>query len=42
MGVENIEYDTLLERFKKVLRDNALKYTKQREVLLKTLYNNSY
>ncbi|PPB57050.1 transcriptional repressor [Campylobacter hyointestinalis subsp. hyointestinalis] len=41
IGVENIEYDTLLERFKKVLRDNALKYTKQREVLLKTLYNNS-
>lgn len=39
--IENIEYDALLERFKKVLRDNGLKYTKQREVLLQTLYNNS-
>lgn len=38
---ENIEYDALLERFKRVLRDNGLKYTKQREVLLQTLYNNS-
>ncbi|ANE36156.1 ferric uptake regulation protein [Campylobacter iguaniorum] len=40
-GIDNIEYDTLLEKFKKVLRDNGLKYTKQREILLKTLYNNS-
>ncbi|AGZ81980.1 Fur family transcriptional regulator [Campylobacter fetus] len=40
-NVDNIEYDTLLDRFKKVLRDNGLKYTKQREILLKTLYNNS-
>jgi Fur family ferric uptake transcriptional regulator len=39
--IENIEYDALLERFKRVLRDNGLKYTKQREVLLQTLYNNS-
>ena len=37
--IENIEYDALLERFKRVLRDNGLKYTKQREVLLQTLYN---
>ncbi|WP_236860800.1 Fur family transcriptional regulator [Campylobacter porcelli] len=41
MMIENIEYDALLERFKRVLRDNGLKYTKQREVLLQTLYNNS-
>ena len=39
--IENIEYDALLERFKRVLRDNGLKYTKQREVLLQTLYNNN-
>lgn len=39
--IENIEYDALLERFKRVLRDNGLKYTKQREILLQTLYNNS-
>ena len=39
--IENIEYDALLERFKRVLRDNGLKYTKQREVPLQTLYNNS-
>ena len=39
MLIENIEYDVLLERFKKILRQGGLKYTKQREVLLKTLYN---
>ncbi|WP_257929742.1 ferric uptake regulation protein [Campylobacter lari] len=39
MQIENIEYDVLLEHFKKTLKDNGLKYTKQREVLLKTLYN---
>ena len=38
--IENLEYDALLEKFKRVLRDNGLKYTKQREILLKTLYNN--
>lgn len=37
--IENIEYDTLLEKFKKVLKQNGLKYTKQREILLKILYN---
>ena len=39
MLIENIEYDVLLERFKKILRQGGLKYTKQREVLLKALYN---
>ncbi|MBK1972093.1 transcriptional repressor [Campylobacter sp. TTU-622] len=39
MLVENIEYDVLLESFKKILRKGGLKYTKQREILLKTLYN---
>lgn len=38
--VENLEYDKLLEKFKQLLRTNALKYTKQREAVLKVLYNN--
>lgn len=40
MNIENLEYDTLLDKFKKVLRDNGLKFTKQREILLQTLYHN--
>ena len=39
MTIENMEYDTLLDRFKEILRQNSLKYTKQREVVLKVLYN---
>ena len=35
MTIENLEYDALLEKFKKILRENGLKYTQQREVLLK-------
>lgn len=38
--MENMEYDVLLEEFKKVLKTSGLKYTKQRESLLKLLYNN--
>ncbi len=38
--IENIEYDHLLLEFKKVLKDNILKFTKQREIILLTLYNN--
>lgn len=38
--IENMEYDSLLVRFKDILKHNNLKYTKQREVVLKTLYNN--
>jgi Fur family ferric uptake transcriptional regulator len=38
--IENMEYDSLLIRFKDLLKHNNLKYTKQREVVLKTLYNN--
>jgi Fur family ferric uptake transcriptional regulator len=38
--IENMEYDSLLERFKDILRHNNLKFTKQREAVLKTLYNN--
>lgn len=39
MNIENLEYDALLEEFKKVLRENGLKFTKQREILLQTLYH---
>lgn len=38
--IENLQFDALLEEFKKALKDNGLKYTQQREVLLKILYNN--
>ncbi len=37
--MENIEYDHLIEEFKNVLRKNLLKFTKQREIILQTLYN---
>lgn len=39
MFIENIEYDKLIDSFKKVLKENGLKFTKQREILVKTLYN---
>jgi Fur family ferric uptake transcriptional regulator len=39
MTIENMEYDRLLERFKEILRLNNLKFTKQREVVLQTLYH---
>ena len=35
---ENLEYSSLLATFKELLKQNGLKYTKQREVVLKTLY----
>lgn len=38
--IENMRYDSLLARFKDILKHNNLKFTKQREVVLKTLYNN--
>ena len=34
-----LEYDALLERFKQILKKNSLKFTLQREVILKTLYD---
>ncbi|PSM52313.1 ferric uptake regulation protein [Campylobacter blaseri] len=37
--IENLEFDALLYEFKRVLRENKLKYTKQREVILETLYH---
>ena len=39
MFIENIEYDVLLEQFKKILKESGLKYTKQREIVLKILYH---
>lgn len=35
-----ISYNTLLEKFKDLLKNNALKFTKQRELILKFLYQN--
>ncbi len=34
-----IEYEELLNDFKQLLKDNSLKFTIQREVILETLYN---
>ena len=39
MTIENIEYDVLLERFKKILKESGLKYTRQREIVLNILYH---
>ncbi len=39
-NIENIEYEVLLDRFKKILKESGLKYTRQREIVLKILYNN--
>jgi len=36
-----ITYPLLLEKFKKLLKTNTLKFTKQRELILKFLYENS-
>ncbi len=35
-----ITYDKLLEKFKTLLKQNTLKFTKQRELILKFLYQN--
>ncbi len=36
-----LDYETLLEEFKKILKKNSLKFTIQREVILKTLYDSN-
>ena len=36
---KTIEYDQLLSDFKALLKENSLKFTIQREVILQTLYN---
>jgi len=38
--IEHLEYDELLEEFKLLLKSNNLKFTSQREAILKTLFNN--
>ena len=38
--IEHLEYDELLEEFKILLKSNNLKFTSQREAILKTLFNN--
>ena len=38
--LEKLSYDQLLEEFKALLKQNSLKFTSQREVILKTLYEN--
>ncbi len=39
--IENMQYDSLLVIFKDILKKNNLKFTKQREAVLKTMYDNS-
>ena len=39
--INTISYDELLENFKKLLKVNKLKYTTQRELILKIIYDNS-
>ncbi len=36
---KTMQYDVLLERFKTILKQNSLKYTLQREAILRTLYD---
>jgi len=36
--LENLEYTVLLSHFKELLKTNRLKYTRQRELILKTLF----
>ena len=35
-----VSYNKLLSDFKNLLKENNLKYTKQREIILESLYNN--
>lgn len=41
MSTNNVEYSVLLDKFKQILKNNGLKFTKQREFLLRSLYNSS-
>lgn len=40
-NIENLEFDSILIQFKKLLKESDQKYTQQREILLKTLYNSN-
>ncbi|MCH9814367.1 MAG: transcriptional repressor [Epsilonproteobacteria bacterium] len=39
-GLEHLSYEELLEKFKALLKTNGLKYTAQREAILRTLFDN--
>ncbi len=39
-NIENLDYSALLETFKNILKLNNLKFTSQREAILRTLYDN--
>jgi len=39
-NIENLDYKALLETFKALLKTNNLKFTSQREAILRTLYDN--
>jgi len=39
-SIEHLDYSELLEEFKSLLKSNNLKFTSQREAILKTLYDN--
>ena len=39
-NIETLDYQALLEEFKALLKSNNLKFTSQREAILKTLYEN--
>ena len=41
MPKDIVSYADVLENFKKILRVNRLKYTKQRELILEIIYDNS-
>ncbi|MDD5359205.1 MAG: Fur family transcriptional regulator [Sulfurovaceae bacterium] len=36
-----IDYNVLIEKFKSIIKENGLKYTKQRELILKFLYEHN-
>jgi Fur family ferric uptake transcriptional regulator len=40
MSIENLNYEELLEKFKVILKSNSLKFTSQRESILRTLFEN--
>jgi len=35
-----MDYEKFLDNFKEILKDNSLKYTKQRELIIETMFNN--
>ena len=41
MSSNSVSYDEVLESFKELLKSSGLKYTKQRELILEIIYDNS-